>query len=54
MTDTCPNCVRRHVEPTAEERTSTTITHTYTCPDCGHIWDTSRYLPAYPHLRRAA
>lgn len=50
MTDSCPNCVHRGVEPTGERREGDQITHDYVCPNCGHEWFTGRYLPAYSEL----
>ena len=50
MTDSCPNCVRRGVEPTSERREGDQIVHRYQCQACGHRWHTSRYLPAYSEL----
>lgn len=50
MTDSCPNCVHRGVEPLDERRDGDQITHDYHCPACGHGWFTSRYLPAYSEI----
>lgn len=50
MTDSCPNCVHRGVEPNGEQRDGNQITHTYRCPVCRREWFASRYLPAYSEL----
>ncbi|SCD42686.1 hypothetical protein GA0115253_100456 [Streptomyces sp. Termitarium-T10T-6] len=35
MTDNCPNCHQRHVEPAAEYRGDVEVSHLYRCPACG-------------------
>lgn len=47
MTDNCPNCQRRGVEPTASQRRGNRIVHGYHCPGCHHEWATARDLVAY-------
>lgn len=47
MTDSCPNCCRRNVSPSAERSDDTQIRSTYRCPGCGHAWITSRLRSAY-------
>jgi transposase-like protein len=53
MTDSCPNCCRRGVEPIAVRRRGDAIAHGYQCPGCGHRWATSRLLSAYSEIHRA-
>ena len=47
MTDTCPNCLRRDVQPRAERTDNAQIRSAYRCPSCGHAWITSRLRTAY-------
>ncbi|MFI2354734.1 hypothetical protein ACH5AG_08605 [Streptomyces anulatus] len=47
MTDNCPNCPQQRVEPAAEHRGETQVSHLYRCPRCGVTWSTNRDLDAY-------
>jgi hypothetical protein len=53
MTDSCPNCCERGVDPCAERRRGDSIVHGYRCPKCGHQWATSRLLSAYSEVHQA-
>ncbi|MEV7975371.1 hypothetical protein [Streptomyces sp. NPDC086519] len=53
MTDSCPNCCERGIDPAAEKRSGDSIVHGYQCPSCGHRWATSRLLSAYSEIHRA-
>lgn len=47
MNDNCPNCPRQQVQPAAEYRGNTQVSHLYQCPGCGETWSTNRDLRAY-------
>lgn len=47
MTDSCPNCLRREVEPAATHTHGGVQVDGYHCPDCDQLWITSWWLPAY-------
>lgn len=47
MTDNCPNCQQQRVEPAAEHRGDTQVSHLYRCPTCGVTWSTNRDRQAY-------
>lgn len=49
MTDTCPSCLERDVQPRAERDDGHQTRSAYRCPHCGHAWITSRLNDAYPH-----
>jgi len=53
VTDSCPNCCERGVNPAAARRRNDSIVHGYQCPACGHCWATSRLLSAYSEIHRA-
>ncbi|WP_159056571.1 hypothetical protein [Streptomyces yokosukanensis] len=48
MTDTCPNCLERGIQPRAERRDDTQIRSAYRCPHCHHAWITNRQRTAHP------
>lgn len=52
MTDSCPNCCERGIDPCASRRRGDSIVHGYQCPKCGHRWATSRLLSAYSEIHR--
>ncbi|MYR36318.1 hypothetical protein GTX14_04515 [Streptomyces sp. SID4944] len=47
MTDNCPSCTRESVQPVAEHRGATQVSHLYRCPACAETWSTNRDLRAY-------
>ncbi|MFG2748061.1 hypothetical protein [Streptomyces xanthophaeus] len=47
MTDTCPNCLERDIEPAKERRRDQTTYHGYECPHCQQQWVTARIESAY-------
>lgn len=46
MTDTCPNCLTRGIQPRAERTSHNQLRSAYRCPKCGHAWITNRLRPA--------
>lgn len=54
MTDTCPNCLERDIEPALERRRGQTTRHGYQCPHCKQQWITERIDTAYPAGQDAA
>lgn len=42
MTDTCPNCCQRGIQPRAERTDTTQLRSAYRCPHCQHAWITNR------------
>lgn len=55
LTDSCPSCCRRDIDPAATSTRGDHVVHGYRCPSCGHQWATTRDLTAYSdiHARRA-
>lgn len=50
ISDACPNCCRRDIEPAASRQRGNRIVHGYQCPGCGATWATARDLTAYSEL----
>jgi ssDNA-binding Zn-finger/Zn-ribbon topoisomerase 1 len=49
VNDTCPNCLRRGVEPRLDQEDYDGNPHsTYTCPSCGHTWNAQRIAEPEP------
>ncbi|MEV5944649.1 hypothetical protein [Streptomyces sp. NPDC051994] len=46
MTDTCPRCLTRGIQPTAGRTKDGQLVHRYRCR-CGHQWTTVRLRSAY-------
>ncbi|WP_405699132.1 hypothetical protein OG209_05405 [Streptomyces sp. NBC_01383] len=47
MTDNCPNCPQKDVEPITQLRAGVEASDLYRCTGCGHIWSTNRDLRSY-------
>ncbi|WP_405941582.1 hypothetical protein [Streptomyces sp. NBC_00207] len=47
MTDTCPNCLERDIEPALERRRGQTTRDGYQCPHCRQQWVVMRHQPSY-------
>jgi transposase-like protein len=54
MTDTCPSCLERDIDPIACRRRGPHLAHGYRCPACGHQWAVGRLATAYPPQYRKA
>lgn len=50
MTDTCPDCLERGIQPRAERTDATQLRSAYRCPHCGHAWITNRLLDTTAQL----
>jgi transposase-like protein len=48
MTDSCPNCCHRGIDPASETSSGQQITSRYRCPNCGHTWTTNRLRETSP------
>ena len=48
LTDSCPNCCCRGIDPVAVRSRGDATVFGYRCPACGHGWATARLNSAYP------